>query len=126
MKKYLLLLFGLLFLPTKVQSQSQQFFDPDYCWWSCLDSKQHFAAGGILNIAARGPYITTSWNNKAWKRVALVTGVGATYEFMQYYEAKQFGNLGKPGYGFGPKDLALDIAGAIVTEAIIGIGKKIF
>lgn len=121
--KYLLLVLGLLFFtPTKSQAQ---FFDPDYCW-TCLDSRQHFGAGVFLDIAARGPYVAKNWNNKAYKRVLLVAGVGATYELMQYYEAKQTGHLGQPGYGFGPKDLILDVAGAIVTEAIIGLGKKIF
>lgn len=124
MKKYFLLLFALLILPAKAQGQSHQFFDPDYCW-SCLDSKQHFAAGVVLDIAARGPFVAKTWHDQAYKRVLLVTGVGATYELMQYYEAKQTGHLGQPGYGFGPKDLVLDMSGAIVTEIIIGIGKEV-
>jgi len=120
--KYLLLFIGLLFfVPAKSEAQV---LDPDYCW-TCLDSRQHFAAGVVLDIAARGPYVAKDWNNKAWKRVLLVAGVGATYEVMQYYEARQTGHLGQPGYGFGPKDLALDVAGAITTELFIWVGRKI-
>lgn len=121
--KYLLLLFGLLFFaPTKTQAQV---FDPDYCW-TCLDSKHHFAAGVVLNIAARGPYVAKNWNDKAWKRVLLVAGVGATYEVMQYYEARQTGHLGEPGYGFGPKDLVMDVGGAIANEVLFWVVRKIF
>ena len=119
--KWLLLSLGLLCL--SASTANAQWLDPDNCW-TCSDSKQHFAAGAILNIAVRGPYVTKSWNNTAYKRILLVAGVGATYELLQYYEARQLGRLGKVGYGFSPKDLVLDVAGATATEVVIwGIRK---
>lgn len=121
--KWLLLILGLLcFSPSKANAQ---WLDPDNCW-NCLDSKHHFIAGAILDVAARGPFVAKSWNNTAWKRVLLVAGVGATYEFMQLYEAKQTGTLGQPGYGFSLKDLSLDIGGAVASEILIWSLPKIF
>lgn len=101
-----------------------QRLDPDYCW-TCMDTRHHFYAGAALAVASRGPYVAKGWRNRAWKRVAVVTGVGAAYELMQMYEAKQRGQVG-PGYGFGPKDLVADFAGAVVVETVFALGRKIF
>jgi hypothetical protein len=120
--RLLLLVLGLLcFSPSTAKAQ---WLDPDNCW-TCQDSWHHFAAGSILDVVVRGPYVSKSWNNRAWKRVLLVAGIGATYEFMQLYEARQEGNIGQAGYGFSPKDLVMDIGGAVASEVVLWGFKKI-
>lgn len=122
MRKLLLLAALLVGLAKPAQGQ---YLDPDYCW-TCLDSRHHAYAGAILDVVVRAPFVADSWNNRAWKRVLLVCGTGAVYEGMQAYEAKQTGRLGQVGYGFSPKDLAMDCGGAVGAELVIAGLRKVF
>ncbi len=121
--KYLFLLFGLLFfVPTKSQAQ---FLDPDNKWtcWTCYDHNWHFVAGSILDVSIRLPLF--SWRKTAIGRIGTVAVLGAGYELMDAAVCRKYHNCGTPDAGFGIVDLAYGIAGAIVTEAVIKLGKKI-
>lgn len=113
--RYLLLILGLIiFTPT---TSKAQWLDPDRCW-TCKDSQQHFLAGAGLDLGLQ--ILPNSWqvSNKPWKRVALVALVGAVYEAGQADVAHSQGLLGNPGYGFGLKDEACNIGGAVVSELL--------
>lgn len=118
MKKLLILLF-LLFVPSIASSQ---WLDPDRNWNK--DQWEHFAAGTVLDVAVRGPWIAENFRNKSWKRVLLVTAVGVAYESLQLYETSNNGTVGKEGYGFGLLDLGAGILGAVALEYILGTLKK--
>lgn len=98
------------------QARAQQIIDPDYCW-RCQDTKAHFAAGATLDLLVRGPWVAKSWRDTPLKRIALTTMVGASYEIVQAMESELKHQRG-PGYGFSPKDLAADFAGAVATEIL--------
>lgn len=95
-----------------------QFLDPDSCW-TCPDSREHFAAGAALDLAARVPF------RKAWQRVTATAVIGAVWEAAQWDAARGTDNAGKPGYGFSLKDLACDVAGALAVEGVALILKKV-
>jgi len=95
-------------------SASAQRLDPDWCW-TCRDSFQHFAAGAGIDVASRVAAM------HAWQRVAIASAIGAAYELGQADNAERTG----PGYGFGPKDLILDVAGAVVAEVAWSVARKL-
>ena len=95
-----------------------QFLDPDSCW-TCASSRQHFAAGAVIDLAWR-PLLRPGLNRPI-PRVLLTTAVGAIYEGMDYVEARVNGKLGRRGYGFGLIDLTLDVAGAVLVELVDGV-----
>ena len=107
----------LLALASASPSLMAQRLDPDTCL-TCVDSRQHFAAGAGIDLASR------LVAKRAWQRVAIVVAVGAAYEAGQMSAAADAGLKG-PGYGFGLKDLALDAAGAVVAEGIVWLVRKI-
>jgi hypothetical protein len=109
------LIAGLLCAATSAGTAQQ--IDPDWCL-TCRDSREHFAAGAGIDVAARIVLPRT----RVWQRVLVVTAIGAAYEAGQ---ADAPGPRGR-GYGFGPKDLLLDVAGALVTEGLIALGRRIF
>ncbi len=99
----------LICLPGAMQAQH---IDPDWCW-TCADSRQHFVAGAGIDVAAHIILPQTH----AWQRVLVTCTIGAAYEFGQENRSDGSG----PGYGFGPKDLALDCAGAATAELVWGL-----
>jgi len=126
MKKVIMPLIASLSLALAAPKISQaQFLDPDKCW-TCSDTREHFAGGAILDLAVRGPWVAESFRNRLWKREAMVCTIGATYEALQYFEAKANNKLGERGYGFSLKDLAADCLGALAMEGIIHITQKKF
>jgi hypothetical protein len=112
-----------LFLATGPPA-SAQWLDPDRCV-TCPDKLQHFAAGVGLDLLARGPWVAKSFRNHAWKRVALTAVVAASWEMLEALDARRQGKAGRPGYGFGPLDLATTIAGAAAVEGFQGLGRKL-
>jgi hypothetical protein len=103
---------------------SAQWLDPDRCF-TCPDKRIHFAAGAGLDLLARGPWVSKGFHDHAWKRVLVTATVAATWEMMDALEARREGKAGRPGYGFGPVDLAATIAGAVAVEAVQGLGRKL-
>jgi hypothetical protein len=102
---------------------AQSPWDPDVTWDA--DQWHHAAAGATLDVVMRGPWITRSWRNRVAGRLVLVAVVGASYEVLQLYEARQTGRLGQEGYGFGPLDLAADMAGALTVEALLALARAV-
>ena len=90
-----------------------QHLDPDWCW-TCVDSRQHFAAGVGIDVAAHILLPQTH----VWQRMLVTCAIGAAYEAGQ---AESGRNASGPGYGFGPKDLVLDCAGAATAELAWGL-----
>jgi len=103
---------------------SAQWLDPDRCV-TCPDKVQHFAAGVALDLLARGLWVAKPFRNHAWKRVALTATVAASWEMLEALDARREGKAGRPGYGFGPLDLAITIAGAATVEALQTLAQKL-
>src|SRR5439155_23062572 len=102
---------------------SAQWLDPDRCI-TCPDKVQHLVAGVGLDLLARGPWVAKSFRNHAWKRVAITGVVAASWEMLEALDARRQGKAGRPGYGFGPLDLAITVAGAAAMEGLQGLGRK--
>ena len=100
---------ALLLFATPLQGQ---WLDPDNCW-TCQDSKQHFVSGALLDTGFHAIFPRTRF----WERIGLVTLTGVVWEFAQADVARS-ANLHGVGCGFGFKDLALDMAGALVGEVL--------
>ena len=105
-------LLGLLVLVAAPLSAQRIQFDPDWCW-TCKDSRQHFAAGAGIDLAA---HIILP-RSHAWQRILLVTAAATAYELGQEDASHSEGKVG-PGYGFGPKDLIVGVSGAICSEIV--------
>lgn len=101
-----------------------QFLDPDRCW-TCADSRQHMAGGALLDAGLQS--LPRSWTltNTPGKRIALVAVAGMVYEAGQWDAHRGDGLNGHPGYGFGLKDAACNVIGAVVTEGLIALYRKI-
>ena len=95
-------------------------FDPDACW-TCKDSRQHALGGAGLSVAGQ----LLGWPKRPWQRVALVAAAGAVFEVGEEEGTRGTEYAGRPGYGFGLKDLTCDVAGAIVGELLGGLWRKI-
>lgn len=106
-----LVLAVLLALAATSQAEAQ-WLDPDSCW-TCVDTREHFVGGAAVAIASR-PVL-----KKAWQRVAATAVLGAVYEAGQWDAHRADGLNGQRGYGFGPKDLVADVAGAVVSEGLV-------
>ncbi len=94
---------------------SGQFLDPDHCL-TCRDVVQHAAGGAVLDVAARLVI------KRPAQRVAFVAFTGAVVELAQWdvdVHTVRPSCLGKPGCGFGLKDLAIDVAAAVAAEVVI-------
>lgn len=115
---------GLLLLAAPAPAAAQ-LLDPDRCW-SCKDSYYHAGAGAALDVAVRSGIIAKPWRSSPVKRVALVLFVGAAYEGVETFAAWENHQLGQRGYGFGFKDLACDVAGAVALELVVALGRKVF
>lgn len=87
-------------------------WDPDRCL-TCPDSRAHFAAGAGIDVAAR---IVVPKANR-WQRLAIVATIALAYELGQESTSRSAGVSG-PGYGLGPKDWALGVAGAGLLELL--------
>ena len=112
---------GLLALLLATPAASQGFrFDPDRCW-TCKDSRQHALGGAGLSVAGQ----ILGWPKRPWQRVALVAAAGAIFELGEEEGTRGTEYAGRPGYGFGLKDLTCDVAGAIVGELLGGVWRKI-
>jgi hypothetical protein len=94
-------------------------WDPDRCL-TCADTWAHAAAGMALDGLVRGPWISHGWRDTAPKRLALVGVVAAAYEGTQWYEARVSGQRGR-GYGFGLKDWAATVIGAVALEYLVAV-----
>ena len=103
---------------------SAQWLDPDRCV-TCPDKLQHFAAGVGLDLLARGPWVAKPFRNHAWKRVALTAVVAASWEMLEALDARREHKAGRPGYGFGPVDFAITVAGAAAVEGVQGLVRKL-
>lgn len=109
-------------------------FDPDRCF-TCKYSVQHFAAGGGINLGLQilPRSWKSGWADRPWKRVAVVTAVGAIYEFGEEaiagdpntHSADGRRLAGQAGYGFSIMDLGLDVAGALGGELLGALWRKI-
>lgn len=99
-----------LFAATPAAAQIR--WDPDRCL-TCPDSRAHFAAGAGIDLAARivVPKATR------WQRLAIVATIALAYELGQESISRSAGVSG-PGYGLGPKDWALGVAGAGLLELL--------
>lgn len=100
---------ALLALTLFATPAAAQHIDPDWCW-TCADSREHFASGAGLDLGLQ--IVAPRWSPAV--RVGIVTLVGAAYEAGQADAGAPYG----PGYGFGPKDLILDVAGAVTVEIL--------
>lgn len=103
---------------------SAQWLDPDRCV-TCPDKVQHFAGGVGLDLLARGPWVSKPFRDRAWKRVAVTAVVAASWEMLEALDARREHKAGRPGYGFGPLDLATTVAGAVAVELIQGAARKL-
>jgi hypothetical protein len=110
-------------LPSTASTATAQYLDPDRCL-TCPDKQEHFAAGAGLDLLARGPWVSPSFRNAAWKRVALTTVVATTWEVLECAQARRDHKAGQRGYGFGPLDIAASIAGALTAEAVTSVARK--
>lgn len=112
MRRALLVAAALALAPGAARAQGFT-FDPDRCF-TCRDSREHAAAGAAIDVAAQ----VVGWPKKPWQRVALVAAIGAVYEVGEEEGTRGTEYAGQPGYGFGLKDLACDVAGALVAELV--------
>jgi hypothetical protein len=108
----------------RARPAAAQLLDSDRCV-SCRDSYYHTAAGAALDVAVRTGVIAKPWRTHALGRVSLVILVGAVYEGVETFAAWENGQLGKPGHGFGLKDLGCDLAGALAVELVVALGRKV-
>ena len=99
---------------------SAQYLDPDRCV-TCVDKREHFAGGMALDVLARGPWIARSFRDQAWKRVAITTVVATSWELIEMFQDRKDGKAGRPGYGFGPLDVAATVAGSVATEVLTSL-----
>lgn len=121
------LFLSLVLLALWVRPAEAQFFDPDTCL-TCPDSREHFAGGAILGfgIQALPSSWRSGWADAPWKRGLTVTILGAVYEAGQWDAHRHDGLNGKPGFGFGVKDLAVDVAGWAFSELVTAGLRKVF
>jgi hypothetical protein len=94
-----------------------QRIDPDWCL-TCKDSRLHFVAGAAVGVGAR----LVLPKAKPWQRILVTATIGLAYELGQEGVARNEGLAGR-GYGIGPKDLLLDVAGATLVELILKAGR---
>jgi hypothetical protein len=99
---------------------SAQYLDPDRCF-TCVDKREHFTGGVALDVLARGPWIARSFRDQAWKRVAITTVVATSWELIEMFQDRKDGKAGRPGYGFGPLDVAATVAGSVATEVLTSL-----
>lgn len=97
-------------------SGAGQVIDPDNCW-TCYDTRLHFVAGAAIDQAAAVAF------KKPWQRVLVTAAIGAAYEAGQEAIARDAGVRGR-GFGFGLKDLAADVLGALAREWVWSTIKK--
>jgi hypothetical protein len=91
---------------------SAQRIDPDWCL-TCRDSQEHFVAGAAVGVGAR----LILPQAKPWQRILVTATIGLAYELGQEGVARNERLQGR-GYGIGPKDLLLDVAGAVLVELV--------
>lgn len=103
------ILIGALFLASPAAAQQ---WDPDRCL-TCKDSWQHAAAGAGIDVAAQ----ILLPRSRTWQRLAIVGTIAIAYELGQESTSRSAGVHG-PGYGLGPKDLLMGLAGAAAVEFV--------
>jgi hypothetical protein len=111
-------------LPATASPATAQYLDPDRCL-TCQDKREHFAAGAGLDLLARGPWVSPSFRDAAWKRLAITAVVATSWEVLEAADARRDGDIGRSGYGFGLLDIAATVAGAATVEALSGIARRI-
>ena len=57
--------------------------------------------------------------------MALTATVAASWEMLEALDARREGKAGRPGYGFGPLDLVITIAGAATVEGLQTLAQKL-
>lgn len=102
-----------------------QWLDPDRCV-TCPDKRIHFAAGAGLDLVWRGPWVAKAFHDSPWKRIAMTATVATAWEIMDALEARREGKAGRPGYGFGPLDLAATVAGTATAEGLQALVHRVF
>lgn len=102
-----------------------QWLDPDGCV-TCPDKRIHFAAGVGLDLVWRGPWVAKAFHDNPWKRIAMTATLATAWEMMDALEARREGKAGRPGYGFGPLDLAATVAGTATAEGVQALVQRVF
>lgn len=97
--------------PAHAQAQ-RLIIDPDWRIWA-RDSREHLAAGAGIDVAAQ----LVLPKSKTWQRLAIVGTIALAYELGQESTSRSAGVHGR-GYGLGPKDWAMGMAGAALLELV--------
>lgn len=92
--------------------------DPDWCW-TCSDSQQHFVSSMGIDVGFHALFPKTT----VWHRLGFSFVVGAVWELAQADVARSK-QINGPGFGFGPKDLACDMLGALAGELLWAIARR--
>lgn len=87
------------------------FFDPDRRWLS-RDKIQHAVLSALL-CALLSVFLGPLW------ALGATIWTGIVWEIAQWDSARTAGMLGQPGYGFGLRDLAADVIGALIILALL-------
>jgi hypothetical protein len=103
---------------------SAQWLDPDRCI-TCPDKLQHLVGGVGLDVLSRGPWVTKSFRDRAWKRIVITAVVATSWEMIEAAEAHREGKAGRPGYGFGPVDVVATVAGAALVEGVQAVAHRL-
>lgn len=89
----------------------RSFFDPDRRWFS-RDKLQHAVLSGLL-CALLSVFFGPLW------ALGATIWTGVVWELAQWDGARSAGMLGQPGYGFGLRDLAANVAGALLALVLL-------
>lgn len=89
----------------------RSFFDPDRRWFS-RDKLQHAVLSGLL-CALLSVFFGPLW------ALGATIWTGVVWELAQWDSARSSGMLGQPGYGFGLRDLAADVVGALFALILL-------
>jgi hypothetical protein len=108
-------------LPRPIAAQT---WDPDWCV-TCQDTQLHAAAGALIDAGLHLPIAPKGFRDTVGKRLLVVGVIGLVYEVGQLSVAQSTGVAGTPGFGISPKDVIADLAGAVVVEGLVALGKVV-
>jgi uncharacterized protein YfiM (DUF2279 family) len=91
---------------------SAQWLDPDRCL-TCADTWAHAGAGAGVSLGTQLVLPRAG----VVRRLLIVLAIGAAWECGQASATTQRGR----GYGFGLKDLAADLVGALAAEVAVAV-----
>lgn len=81
---------------------------------------EHALAGAVLVLLARGPWLTVTWRNAAWKRLGWVAFVGVSYELTDLFRV-----VGGQRVGIGLTDIGVAMAAGALVEAVIWLAQRV-